>query len=176
MLSRSRPMAAASRIRRDAFTNSISIDSSADEPSAMSRLRSRSKSHSICEMTAIVPSQSLISDSGNVGSELDRSREINLKNIIAIWKIGIRRSPTQPSILHIERILAGWVHELAVPIRYGTEVTGFSQHDAGVDVTLSNGQLLRTQYLVGDRRGNRRGSATVPLITPAPARGLPNTK
>ena len=26
---------------------------------------------------------------------------------------------------HIERILAGWVGELAVPIHYGTEVTGF---------------------------------------------------
>src|SRR5438093_8902677 len=26
---------------------------------------------------------------------------------------------------HIDRILAGWVHELAVPIYYGIEVTGF---------------------------------------------------
>src|SRR6187200_2356049 len=32
---------------------------------------------------------------------------------------------------HIERILAGWVRELKVPIRYGTEVTGFAQDDTG---------------------------------------------
>ena len=35
---------------------------------------------------------------------------------------------------HIERILAGWVDELKVPIHYGTEVTGFAQDDTGVDV------------------------------------------
>jgi 2-polyprenyl-6-methoxyphenol hydroxylase-like FAD-dependent oxidoreductase len=50
---------------------------------------------------------------------------------------------------HIERILAGWVHELRVPIYYGKEVTGFAQDDTGVDVALSNGQSLRAQYLVG---------------------------
>ena len=37
---------------------------------------------------------------------------------------------------HIERILAGWVHELKVPIHYGVEVAGFAQDDAGVDVAL----------------------------------------
>jgi 2-polyprenyl-6-methoxyphenol hydroxylase-like FAD-dependent oxidoreductase len=50
---------------------------------------------------------------------------------------------------HIERILAGWVGELAVPIYYGTEVTGFAQDDTGVDVELSDGQSLRAEYLVG---------------------------
>lgn len=50
---------------------------------------------------------------------------------------------------HIERILAGWVRELGVPIRYGTEVTGFAQDLTGVDVELSDGQSLRAQYLVG---------------------------
>src|SRR5215213_4304458 len=50
---------------------------------------------------------------------------------------------------HIERILAGWVHELRVPIHYGIEVTGFAQDDTGVDVELSDGQLLRADYLVG---------------------------
>jgi 3-(3-hydroxy-phenyl)propionate hydroxylase len=49
---------------------------------------------------------------------------------------------------HIERILAGWVSELAVPIYYGIEVKGFAQNDA-VDVELSNGQSLRAKYLVG---------------------------
>jgi len=48
---------------------------------------------------------------------------------------------------HIERILAGWVGELAVPIYYGSEVTGFAQDDTGVDV--SDGQSLRAEYLVG---------------------------
>jgi 2-polyprenyl-6-methoxyphenol hydroxylase-like FAD-dependent oxidoreductase len=50
---------------------------------------------------------------------------------------------------HIERILAGWVGELAVPIYRGREVTGFAQDDCGVDVELSDGQSLRAEYLVG---------------------------
>jgi 2-polyprenyl-6-methoxyphenol hydroxylase-like FAD-dependent oxidoreductase len=50
---------------------------------------------------------------------------------------------------HIERILASWVGELAVPIYYGIEVTGFAQDDTGVDVELSDGQSLRAEYLVG---------------------------
>ena len=50
---------------------------------------------------------------------------------------------------HIERILAGWVRELNVPIRYGTEVTGFAQDDTGVDVALSDGLRFRARYLVG---------------------------
>jgi 2-polyprenyl-6-methoxyphenol hydroxylase-like FAD-dependent oxidoreductase len=50
---------------------------------------------------------------------------------------------------HIERILAGWVRELKVPINYGVEVTGFAQDDAGVDVALSDRRKMRAQYLVG---------------------------
>ncbi len=50
---------------------------------------------------------------------------------------------------HIERILAGWVGELAVTIHRGREVTGFAQDDTGVDVELSDSQSLRTEYLVG---------------------------
>jgi 2-polyprenyl-6-methoxyphenol hydroxylase-like FAD-dependent oxidoreductase len=50
---------------------------------------------------------------------------------------------------HFERILAGWVDELAVPIHRGREVTGFAQDDTGVDVALSDGQSLRADYLVG---------------------------
>src|SRR3989454_7530532 len=53
---------------------------------------------------------------------------------------------------HIERILAGWVDELAVPIYRGREVTGFAQDDTGVDVEMSDGQSLRSlraDYLVG---------------------------
>ncbi len=50
---------------------------------------------------------------------------------------------------HIERILAGWVGDLAVPILRGREVTGFAQDDTGVEVELSGGGSLRAQYLVG---------------------------
>jgi 3-(3-hydroxy-phenyl)propionate hydroxylase len=50
---------------------------------------------------------------------------------------------------HIERILAGWVGELAVPIYREQEVTGFAQDGTGVDVELSDGRSLRAQYLVG---------------------------
>jgi 2-polyprenyl-6-methoxyphenol hydroxylase-like FAD-dependent oxidoreductase len=50
---------------------------------------------------------------------------------------------------HIERILAGWVGDLAVPIYRGREVTGFAQDDTGVDVNLSHGPSLRAEYLVG---------------------------
>ena len=50
---------------------------------------------------------------------------------------------------HIERILASWVEELAVPIYYGSEVTGFAQDDTGVTVALADGQSLRADYLVG---------------------------
>jgi 2-polyprenyl-6-methoxyphenol hydroxylase-like FAD-dependent oxidoreductase len=50
---------------------------------------------------------------------------------------------------HIERILAGWVGELAAPIYRGREVTGFAQDGAGVDVELSDGRSLRAEYLVG---------------------------
>jgi 2-polyprenyl-6-methoxyphenol hydroxylase-like FAD-dependent oxidoreductase len=50
---------------------------------------------------------------------------------------------------HIERILAGWVDELAVQVYRGREVTGFAQDDTGVDVELSEGRSLRARYLVG---------------------------
>lgn len=50
---------------------------------------------------------------------------------------------------HIERILAEWIDELAVPIYRGREVTSFSQDDTGVDVALSDGGSLKAQYLVG---------------------------
>jgi 2-polyprenyl-6-methoxyphenol hydroxylase-like FAD-dependent oxidoreductase len=51
----------------------------------------------------------------------------------------------------IERILAGWVGELAVTIYRGREVTGLAQDDTGVDVELSDGSAhsLRAEYLVG---------------------------
>jgi len=56
---------------------------------------------------------------------------------LALWQSGI------------ERILAAWVGELAVPIYRGRQVTGFVQDDSGVDVALSDGESLRATYLVG---------------------------
>jgi 2-polyprenyl-6-methoxyphenol hydroxylase-like FAD-dependent oxidoreductase len=50
---------------------------------------------------------------------------------------------------HIERILAGWVREMSVPILYSHEVTGFTQEDNGVYVQLADGRSLHTRYLVG---------------------------
>jgi 2-polyprenyl-6-methoxyphenol hydroxylase-like FAD-dependent oxidoreductase len=50
---------------------------------------------------------------------------------------------------HIERILAGWVAELGVRVQYGTELTDFTQNDDGVEVALSDGRSVTTQYLVG---------------------------
>ena len=50
---------------------------------------------------------------------------------------------------HIERILADWVDEPEVPIHREREVTGFAQGDTGVDVELSDGRPLPTDYLVG---------------------------
>jgi 3-(3-hydroxy-phenyl)propionate hydroxylase len=50
---------------------------------------------------------------------------------------------------HIERLLAEWVGELAVPIYRGRDVTGFTQDDAGVSVSLADGGSLRADYLLG---------------------------
>ncbi|MBV9516333.1 MAG: FAD-dependent monooxygenase [Mycobacteriaceae bacterium] len=50
---------------------------------------------------------------------------------------------------HIERILAGWVDELKVPIYRGREVTGIAHDSAGVDVAMAGGLSLRAGYLVG---------------------------
>jgi 2-polyprenyl-6-methoxyphenol hydroxylase-like FAD-dependent oxidoreductase len=50
---------------------------------------------------------------------------------------------------HFERILAGWVSELGVPIYRGLEIRDFTQDAAGVDVALSDGRSLRARYLAG---------------------------
>jgi 3-(3-hydroxy-phenyl)propionate hydroxylase len=49
----------------------------------------------------------------------------------------------------IERIMAAWIAELPVRIYYGSEVTGFAQDDAGVEVELSGDRSLGAGYLVG---------------------------
>ncbi len=52
---------------------------------------------------------------------------------------------------HIERILAGWVREMAVPIYHGREVRDFTQDATGVDIELSGDRSpsLRAKHLVG---------------------------
>jgi 3-(3-hydroxy-phenyl)propionate hydroxylase len=50
---------------------------------------------------------------------------------------------------HTERILLGWVEELGAPIIRGVEVTGFTEDESGIDVSLSDGRTLRGRYLVG---------------------------
>jgi 2-polyprenyl-6-methoxyphenol hydroxylase-like FAD-dependent oxidoreductase len=81
--------------------------------------------------------------------------------VIQVWgefagvQMGIGDFPTRHNYVlalcqnHIERILAGWVGELPVTIHRGHEVTGFAQDDTGVEVELSDGELLRAEYLVG---------------------------
>jgi 2-polyprenyl-6-methoxyphenol hydroxylase-like FAD-dependent oxidoreductase len=48
----------------------------------------------------------------------------------------------------IERILAGWVAELRVPIYRGIDATGLTQSGSGVEIALGDGRSLRSQYLV----------------------------
>jgi 3-(3-hydroxy-phenyl)propionate hydroxylase len=75
---------------------------------------------------------------GFAGISLDISDFPTRHNyLLALWQI------------HIERILAEWVRELNVPINYGLEVTSFSQDDNSVDVTLSNGDSVTADYLIG---------------------------
>lgn len=50
---------------------------------------------------------------------------------------------------HIERILAGWIDELAVPVLRGREMTGLEQDETGVDVHVADGEMLRGSYVVG---------------------------
>jgi 3-(3-hydroxy-phenyl)propionate hydroxylase len=60
---------------------------------------------------------------------------------------------------YTERVMAGWVGGLAVPIDRGREVTGFAQDDTGGDGELSNGASLRAEYLVcrlGGRPNHQR--------------------
>lgn len=60
---------------------------------------------------------------------------------------------------HIERILAAWVDELAVPVYRGCEVASFTQDETGVDVELTptaGDRSLRAKYLVGCDGGRSR--------------------
>jgi len=49
----------------------------------------------------------------------------------------------------IEHTLAEWVGELGVTIFRGCEVMGFEQDEEGVDIELSDGRRVRSEYLAG---------------------------
>jgi 2-polyprenyl-6-methoxyphenol hydroxylase-like FAD-dependent oxidoreductase len=57
---------------------------------------------------------------------------------------------------HIERIMAGWIAELGVRVRYDSEVTGFAQDEAGVEIELADGGRVHASYLVGCDGGRSR--------------------
>ena len=50
---------------------------------------------------------------------------------------------------HIERIMAEWIWDLGVAVRYDQEVVGFAQDEERVEVELADGAKLGTRYLVG---------------------------
>jgi 3-(3-hydroxy-phenyl)propionate hydroxylase len=50
---------------------------------------------------------------------------------------------------HIERLMAEWIWDLGVRMRYDQEVVGFSQDADHVEVTLADGTAIRSRYLVG---------------------------
>lgn len=50
---------------------------------------------------------------------------------------------------HVERLLADWVEQLRVPMYRQREMVGLTQQDLGVEARLSDGSVLRADYLVG---------------------------
>lgn len=49
----------------------------------------------------------------------------------------------------VERLLAEWTAEMAVPVYYGSEVLSFAQDATGVVVGLADGRKIAAEYLVG---------------------------
>ena len=56
----------------------------------------------------------------------------------------------------LERILHGWLDELAVSVRRGAEMAGYTVRGTGVVVELTDGERLEVQYLVGCDGGHSR--------------------
>jgi 2-polyprenyl-6-methoxyphenol hydroxylase-like FAD-dependent oxidoreductase len=50
---------------------------------------------------------------------------------------------------HIERILAGWISDLGIPVHRGREVVGFAEDETGIDLHLAGGEPVRGLFLVG---------------------------
>ena len=67
---------------------------------------------------------------------------------------------------HIERIMAGWVDELNVPIYRKREVTGVTHTSTSVDVHLSDNQRLRARYVVGCDGGRSAVRKSVGIAFP----------
>ncbi|PIT05955.1 hypothetical protein TSA1_08395, partial [Bradyrhizobium nitroreducens] len=74
----------------------------------------------------------------------------------------------------IERILADWAEELGVTFHRNREVTGFVQDETGVDVSLSGGERLRTNYLVGCDGGRSLVRKTAGIDFPGSSPTLSN--
>jgi 3-(3-hydroxy-phenyl)propionate hydroxylase len=83
----------------------------------------------------------------------------------AVMRLDISDFPTRHNYglalrqKHIERIMAGWVSELAVPIYRSRELTRFVQDDSGVTLELSDGAKLPA---LGFQDGMRRPAAFSP--------------
>ena len=75
---------------------------------------------------------------------------------------------------HIERVLAEWAEELGVPIYRNTELTGFAEGETGIDVTLSSGEILRANYLVGCDGGRSLVRKTAGIDFPGTSPTLSN--
>jgi 2-polyprenyl-6-methoxyphenol hydroxylase-like FAD-dependent oxidoreductase len=92
---------------------------------------------------------------GIVDRFLTEGRIIDVGPGFSALTMDLRGLPTRHSYVlgllqyRVERILADWVAELGVTIRYGCEVVGVSQDSDGVDVTLTDGTSLRGAYAVG---------------------------
>jgi 3-(3-hydroxy-phenyl)propionate hydroxylase len=57
---------------------------------------------------------------------------------------------------HIERIMAEWIWDLGVAVRYDQEVVGFAQDDERVEIELADGGTLSSRYLIGCDGGRSR--------------------
>lgn len=90
----------------------------------------------------------------------DEFLDLGTKHPLAGFFAGITTSQpegldtTHPYVLGIpqtttERLLTQHALDLGVEIRRGTEVTGFTQDDDGVEAVLSGSTRLRSRYLVG---------------------------
>ncbi|HXF32708.1 MAG TPA: FAD-dependent monooxygenase [Solirubrobacterales bacterium] len=67
---------------------------------------------------------------------------------------------------HIERIMAEWIWDLGVAVRYGQEVVGFEQGAESVEIELADGGKLSTRYLVGCDGGRSRIRKTAGIDFP----------
>ena len=75
---------------------------------------------------------------------------------------------------HTERILAGWVDELNVPVYRGIEVIGLAQDESGVDAKLNDGtppfaHVTSSVAMAGAASSAKLRASSFPGRTPPPA-------